>query len=113
VNAEFSGQAGPTASPFVVADWHDDLFVVAANLGARVRQSEEDGNLDVGSAFTYGAGGAVRAGALPVWVGAGRAGAGAGGAARGAPLGRGGGVRGGLGGGFAASAGYGRGLVPG
>jgi len=119
VNAEFSGQSGPTASPVLVGDWQSEMFVAAANVGGRIRQSEElgmdAGALEVGSAFTYGGGAGVRALAtpVPVWVLGELAGEVGGASAAESPLELRGGLRGDVGGGFTASAGYGRGLVHG
>ena len=119
VNAEFGGDESPTALPFVVADYRDGGLSLAANVGARVRQKEtlgdgmDQGALEVGSAFTWGAGGAVKTPELPLWIMAELAGEVSGDAAAENPLEARGGVRADLGGGFSANAGYGRGLVHG
>jgi hypothetical protein len=68
VNAEFGGDA------VLIADWRGEMVVAAANLGGRIRQSEQlgmdQGALEVGSAFTYGGGAGVRAVAapIPIWA---------------------------------------------
>ena len=119
VNAEFGGEAGPTASPVLIADWRGEMLVAAANLGGRIRQSEQlgmdQGALEVGSAFTYGGGAGVRAVAapIPIWLLGELAGEVGGSGAAEAPLELRGGLRGDIGGGFTANAGYGRGLVHG
>jgi outer membrane protein OmpA-like peptidoglycan-associated protein len=119
VNAEFAGDSGPTAVPYLVADYTTEMFVAAANLGGRIRQTEslgmEEGALEVGSALTYGGGAGVRAlpGATPIWVLAELAGEVGGGDAAEAPLEVRGGLRADIGNGFVANAGYGRGLVHG
>jgi outer membrane protein OmpA-like peptidoglycan-associated protein len=119
VNAEFGGEDGPTALPFVTADWRDGAMSFAANMGARVRQKETlgdsmaDGALEVGSAFTWGGGAAVKTPELPLWVVGELAGEVGGDTMSENPLEARGGLRADLGGGFSANAGYGRGLVHG
>ena len=69
--ADFGGDASPSVSPRLVLEYRDGRAVFAVNLGGRVRESQElpMGRLSVGSAFTYGAGLAVRLPRLPaVWV---------------------------------------------
>jgi len=113
IDADFGGQAGPTAAPFLVADWHDDRFIAAANLGARLREQETLGDLTVGSALTYGVGAGVRVGSTPAWAVAELAGEAAGGNTAEAPLEVRGALHADITGGFTATAGYGRGLVHG
>ena len=119
VNAEFGGQAGPTATPLLIADWRSESFVAAANLGGRIRQREElgmdEGALEVGSALIYGGGAGLRAVAapIPIWLIGELAGEVGGGDASQLPLELRGGLRGDIGGGLSANAGYGRGLVHG
>jgi outer membrane protein OmpA-like peptidoglycan-associated protein len=56
----YAGQSGVTASPLAVAEWGDERGVrVAANVGVALRKRERLADLDQGSAFAFGAGGAV------------------------------------------------------
>jgi outer membrane protein OmpA-like peptidoglycan-associated protein len=61
-NVDFGGDASPSVSPRLIFELRGERAVLAVNLGGRVRESQElpMGRLSVGSAFTYGAGLAVR-----------------------------------------------------
>lgn len=113
VNAEFGGNDGPTAMPYITGDMRTGPVLVAANLGARIRGEEALGNLTVGTALTYGIGAGLRIGQTPVSVMSELAGEVNGSDTAESPMEVRGGARADLGGGFAATAGYGRGLIHG
>jgi len=110
--ADYSGQSMPTASPTLIAAWHDDRVLVAANAGGRLRETRQLGDLDVGSAFVYGAG--VSVAPLPRLAVIAELGGEVAGTRRNqTPLEVRGGLRWTQGNGLSAGAGYGRGLVDG
>ena len=62
----YAGNTGASFHPSAVLDWRHGNILAAANLGIRVRGSTQIGDLEVGSAVTWGAGVSYALEALPL-----------------------------------------------